>query len=83
MSESERYRKRFGEIAIELGFVDERQVDEALGIQRDRKKAGKSSQQLGQILLQLGYISLSQIEVVVDQLFPPSADTPRPSSNPE
>ncbi|MBN1442352.1 MAG: hypothetical protein JXA90_06560 [Planctomycetes bacterium] len=66
---NDRYRL-FGEIALEKQFVTAEQLYEALTIQARQKVEGKMDKQLGQILLELGYLSADQIAVVLDVLYP-------------
>ena len=61
-------QKRFGVIAVEKGFISTEQLAEALVIQA-RENADKGEHRLlGQILLDLGYITEAQIEKVVETL---------------
>lgn len=64
-------KKRFGLRAIEKGFVKLEQVIEALGIQtRESVETGRQ-RPIGEILLDLGYISRSQIYDVLEERFEP------------
>jgi len=62
--------KFFGEVALEKRFVTAEQLYEALTIQARGKAEGKMDKQLGQILLELGYMGADQISEVLDVLFP-------------
>lgn len=75
-SKSDRYRRQFGEVAIDLGFVDDAKVKEALALQAERRAAGRPDKLLGQVLLELGYLTTDQIQEVVDVLYPASKDAP-------
>lgn len=62
--------KLFGEVALEKRFVTSEQLYEALTIQARSKIDGRVEKQLGQILLELGYLSAEQINEVLDVLYP-------------
>ena len=70
----DRYRRLFGEVALERGFVDAAQLYEALTVQARRRTEGKSDKLLGQILLELGFLSPEQLQEVIDQLYPPERE---------
>ncbi len=70
----DRYRKKFGEVAIDLAIIGSDQLVEALTVQAERQAAGKPVKLLGQILLELGHMTAEQIQEVVDVLYPPSKD---------
>jgi hypothetical protein len=58
-------KRRFGEIAIELGIITMLQLDEALG--KQNKNMGHH--QIGEILVRLGYISKPHIvQILAEQL---------------
>ncbi len=67
---SDRYRKMFGEVALEHGYVTAAQLYEALTIQARRKNEGKPDKLLGQLLLELGYMNATQVKRVIDILYP-------------
>ncbi len=61
MSENvEQYQKRYGNIAIENGFITSEQLIEALNIQVTDEINGVGHRLIGVILIGLGYISLEQ-----------------------
>lgn len=66
---SDRY-KFFGEIALEKRFVSAEQLYEALTIQANHRASGLLEKQLGQILLEMGYMTEEQISEVLDVLYP-------------
>jgi hypothetical protein len=66
---SDRY-KFFGEIALEKRFVSAEQLYEALTIQAKNRASGLLEKQLGQILLEMGYMTEEQISEVLDVLYP-------------
>jgi UDP-glucose-4-epimerase GalE len=56
-----RRRLRFGELAVQAGFVAPHEVERALEIQRQRDGVGESHKLLGLILLEIGAISNEQL----------------------
>ncbi|MEC7775105.1 MAG: hypothetical protein VYC32_03325 [Planctomycetota bacterium] len=66
---SDRY-KFFGEIALEKRFVSAEQLYEALTTQAKNRASGLLEKQLGQILLEMGYMTEEQISEVLDVLYP-------------
>ncbi|MBI4583382.1 MAG: hypothetical protein HY717_05095 [Planctomycetes bacterium] len=62
--------KFFGEVALEQRFVTEKQLYEALTIQAHDKALGKPERLLGQILLELNYMTDEQVAKVLNILFP-------------
>ena len=66
---SDRY-KFFGEIALEKRFVSADQLYEALTLQARNRVEGVIEKQLGQLLLELGYMDEEQIREVLDVLYP-------------
>ncbi len=68
---SDRY-KFFGEVALEKRFVSAEQLYEALTLQAKTRMEGGMEKQLGQILLELGYLTETQINEVLDVLYPVS-----------
>lgn len=66
---NDRY-KLFGEVALEKQFVTAEQLYEALTVQARNKVEGKMDKQLGQLLLELGYMNAEQIGEVLDVLYP-------------
>lgn len=74
LSGDDRYRRLFGEIALERGYVDAAQLYEALTVQAKRRADQKSDKLLGQILLELGYLSPDHLQEVIDELYPPEQE---------
>ena len=62
--------KLFGEIALEERFVTPEQLLEALTTQARDKVEARPERLLGQILLELGYLSETQVSSVLDILYP-------------
>lgn len=69
LSVKDRY-KFFGEVALEKKLVTTDQLYEALTLQARAKVEGRGEKLLGQVLLELGYLSEDQIRQVLDVLYP-------------
>jgi len=61
-------QRRFGFIAIEKGFIKADQLYEALIRQRAQETGGAERRPLGMILKDLGYLSVSQINEILETL---------------
>jgi hypothetical protein len=61
-------QRRFGFIAIEEGFIKADHLFEALMRQRAQETGGLERRPLGMILKDLGYLSVSQIDEVLQEL---------------
>jgi len=61
-------QRRFGFIAIEKGFTKADQLWEALIKQRAQETGGTDRRPLGMILKDLGYLSVSQINEILQTL---------------
>jgi hypothetical protein len=73
-------QRRFGLIAIEKGFIKADQLYEALMKQRAQETGGAERRPLGLIMKDLGYLSVSQIDEILQTLEPEAAQmkkTPR------
>lgn len=66
---SQKYCPRFGQIAVELGFITEAQVVEALASQVRQELDGRGHRLLGEILFEKKWMSASQIDDVMTALF--------------
>lgn len=62
--------RRFGDVAVDLGFVSRDAIDHALSVQAERKDAGRPPKLIGQILIEEGRMTPEQVEAVVDVLYP-------------
>jgi hypothetical protein len=60
--------KRFGAVAVEMGFITVEQLLEAMTLQIQEGIEGKKHRLIGQILLSLGYMTSSQIDDVMESL---------------
>ena len=61
-------QRHFGFIAIEKGFIRADQLYEALMRQRAQETGGTERRLLGMILKDLGYLSVSQINEILQTL---------------
>jgi hypothetical protein len=51
--------RKFGEIAIEEGFITQEQLDEALKRQKEEQRL------IGQILVELGFLTTVQLDRII------------------
>lgn len=65
---SRKYCPRFGQVAVESGFISEAQLAEALAAQVHRELNGREHRLLGEILFEKEWMSASQIEQVMTEL---------------
>ncbi len=63
--ETERYEKRFGVTAVELGFITADQLVAALKVQVREDLEGGKHRLLGQILREMGLMSPDEVERVL------------------
>lgn len=68
-SPREEYALRFGEIVVDRGFISIWQLQEALTEQLSNDYAGNSHKLIGEILFEKGWITLNQIESVMEEVF--------------
>ena len=61
----DKFDKRFGNVAIERGFISPMQLTEALKIQIDEESVGGYRRLTGEILLEKGYLTTNQIDEVL------------------
>lgn len=59
--------KKFGDIAVKMGFITQKNLDEALAIQRNCVVRNRSPRRIGQILLESGKLTKKQIEIVINE----------------
>jgi hypothetical protein len=64
----ETYEKRFGNIAIDKGFITTQQLVESLNIQVMEEIRDGKHRLIGEILLDLKYITLEHVEAVLSEL---------------
>jgi hypothetical protein len=65
----EHYEKQFGIIAIEKGFITADNLIETLKIQVEEEIKYKTHRLIGEILLDRGFITPTQIQDVLDGIF--------------
>ena len=58
-------KKRFGTIAIDMGYITKDQLYEALEVQKRDKFLEKKHRKIGKILVDLGFLSEKQRVVVL------------------
>ena len=63
---SNKYCPRFGQTAVEMGYITADQLKEALSIQVDDDISGKERRLLGTILFEKDRMSSDQIEAVLN-----------------
>jgi hypothetical protein len=66
---SQKYCPRFGQIAVEWGYVTAEQVKQALSEQIDDDLADRPHRLIGRIFLDRGWMSPSQIDAVLNEVF--------------
>lgn len=66
---SEKYCPRFGQLAVEMGFVTPGQLKQALGEQVDDNLSGQRHRILGAIFFDHGWMTPGQIDEVLNRLF--------------
>jgi hypothetical protein len=64
-------RKLFGELAFEKGYISSEQLYEALAIQAKAEARNKPYRFLGQILIELGYLTEKQVLEILNELHLP------------
>ena len=62
-------KKRFGYLAVQHGYVTKEQIIEAMAIQTRENVEKQIYRTIGDILLDLGYIDTSQIQVLLESKF--------------
>ncbi|RJQ47428.1 MAG: hypothetical protein C4538_05265 [Nitrospiraceae bacterium] len=68
---AEKYALRFGQIAVDKGFVSSEQVRQALDIQMSVVNASRlrPHKLIGEILFEKGWMTMKQIENVLAEIF--------------
>ncbi len=59
---------RFGKIAVDMGFITAEQLKEAITEQVEDDLADKPHRPIGKILLENGWITKEQIDIVLNEL---------------
>ena len=65
---SHRYCPRFGQVAVEMGFITEAQLKDALCCQIEEELSGKEHRLLGAVLFGKEWMTSDQIEQVLNTL---------------
>ena len=61
------YKQRFGEIAVEKGYISPEQLKKALSVQRSAdRRVDKNPDLIGEILYKLGFMRRSKIKKVIN-----------------
>lgn len=68
-NDEKKYHPRSGQIAVEMGFIAIEQLKEAVSEQIDDDIANRPHRFLAQILFDKGWITLEQIDIILDELF--------------
>ncbi len=66
---SKQYSPRFGAIAIDKGFVTEKQINEAITEQDVDALSNKPHRFIGSILFEHGWITKKQIDIILYELY--------------
>ena len=66
----ERYDKQFGIIAIEKGYISAENLIDGLKTQVEEDIQKDTHRLIGEILVGKGYMTLSQVNNVIDEIFP-------------
>lgn len=66
---SNQYCPRFGEIAVEMGFVTEKQLIQALVEQIEDDFLNRPRRLIGTIFFEFGWITNEQIDIILVMLF--------------
>ena len=65
---SDKYCPRFGQTAVELGFITEAQLKESLYCQVDENLTNQEHRLLGAVLLDKEWLTSNQVETVMNTL---------------
>lgn len=74
MAAPDRYRRLFGEVALEHGVVNSDQLYQALTVQERLRNEGKQVPLLGQILVELGHLTPEQLQKLIEVIYPVQDD---------
>ena len=66
----DRYRRLFGEVALEQGVVNSDQLYQALTVQERLRNEGKQVPLLGQVLVELGHLTPEQLQELIEYIYP-------------
>ena len=65
----ELYEKRFGLLAIERGYITSDDLIRAIKVQVEEDVANKSHRLIGEILLDMNCLTVTQIQEILDNVF--------------
>ena len=74
MAGPDRYRRLFGEVALEKGVINSEQLLQALSVQERLREDGKPVPLLGQILVELGYLTPEELQGLIEFIYPVGDD---------
>ncbi len=63
-----KFKKRFGEIAVEKGFITLDQLQEGLDLQKNNDSKGLEHRLIGSILYRQGYMTMEQVIEVLKKM---------------
>lgn len=58
-------RRRFGSMAVEMGYITKDQFVDAMGMQLEIDMEGTSAKLFGEILIEMGYLDRNQVSEVL------------------
>ncbi len=67
---SQKYCYRFGKIAVEMKFINDKQLKEAIIDQLEDNLEDRPHRLIGKILIDKDLMSLEQVNEVLNELFP-------------
>ena len=62
------FERRFGDIAISKGFIDLKQLIEAMTVQVKEENENQRHRLIGEILIEMGFMNFSQVKKVLDSM---------------
>ena len=65
----QKYEKQFGILAIQKGFISQDELMEALNIQVNEDMEGLKHRLIGEILLDIDYITAGKIQEILNIMF--------------
>ncbi len=66
---SKKYSRRFGMIAVDIKFITTKELKETLAEQVEDDISNKPHRLIGKILIDKGWITDGQLEIVLNELF--------------
>ena len=71
---TKQYGGRFAEVAVKMNFISPEQAKEAISEQMDDNLSNKPHRLIGKILMDKGWMTYQQIELVLKDLFKKQRD---------